>query len=481
MFNAFAAQSEIPGTLDGRQVLYKHKGFVLYQPMIYYLSKVLWDLPIKMFQIMMFSIILYFMVGLNMTDRGVHFFIFYLILLTTYLSFAAFCRMMGTYSVDLNTANRTAGIIMILLLVYNGYLIPFSQMKPWFSWIVWVNPLAYGFKALTLNEFVGQLFFCSTSTLVPPYPNVSIAYQACAIPGSQPGQDFVTGQDYIDARFGNMGNLWINWAATIAFFVLFTFVAMLGTELLEYGKGGISINVFKRQTRREKRKMAAAASASVAPDMAVVQVDAKAAETKDTKMFQGRPFTWSSLDYFVPVAKSQKQLLQNVAGHVVPGRMVALMGSSGAGKTTLLDVLAQRKTIGKVEGEVYLGSSPQGPDFKQITGYAEQTDNHMPTQTVREALMFSADLRQPPDISKEDKKKWVEEGWLSFVGGESEFTFSPILLASVIDLLEMRTIADAMVGTTESGLGISVEERKRLTIAVELVAKPEVWSTGSGL
>jgi ABC-type multidrug transport system ATPase subunit len=146
-----------------------------------------------------------------------------------------------------------------------------------------------------------------------------------------------------------------------------------------------------------------------------------------------------------------------------------------------LDVLAQRKTIGKVEGEVYLGSSPQGPDFKQITGYAEQTDNHMPTQTVREALMFSADLRQPPDISKEDKKKWVEEGWLSFVGGESEFTFSPILLASVIDLLEMRTIADAMVGTTESGLGISVEERKRLTIAVELVAKPEVWSTGSGL
>lgn len=63
LFNALAAQSEIPGTMDGRQVLYKHKGFVLYQPMIYYFSKVIWDIPIKMVQIMFFSVIFYFMVS----------------------------------------------------------------------------------------------------------------------------------------------------------------------------------------------------------------------------------------------------------------------------------------------------------------------------------------------------------------------------------------------------------------------------------
>lgn len=345
---------------------------------------------------------------------------------------------------------------MILFLVYNGYLIPFSQMKPWFSWIVWVNPLAYGYKALALNEFVGQNFYCTGNTLIPPYPNASIAYQACAIPGSTPGLDYVTGADYLAARFGDMGQIGLNLLATVCFFIGFTILAMIGTEWIEYGKGGISINVFKRKTRREKRAALAAMQASVAPEgVAVVNVDnpKAAGAAAEEKMFHGRPFTWKELNYYVPVNKGQRQLLMNVAGYVVPGRMVALMGSSGAGKTTLLDVLAQRKTIGKVDGEVYLGNAPQGPDFKQITGYAEQTDNHMPTQTVREALLFSADLRQPPDISKEDKRKWCEE---------------------VIDLLEMRSIADAMIGTVESGLGISVEERKRLTIAVELVAKPEI-------
>ncbi|KAI9011791.1 ABC-2 type transporter-domain-containing protein [Hyaloraphidium curvatum] len=452
LFNSLAAQSEIPGTMDGRQVLYKHKSFVLYQPMIYYFAKVVWDIPIKLVQILFFTVIFYFMVGLNMTDRGVHFGIFYFVLFLSYVSFAAFCRMMGTYSVDLNSANRAAGIIMILFLVYNGYLIPFNQMPPWFGWIVWVNPLAYGYKALALNEFVGQNFYCSGSTLIPPYPNASLAYQTCTIPGAVPGQDYVSGQDYLNARFGDMGHLWINVLALAVFFIGFTFLAMLGTELIEYGKGGISVNVYKKQKLRKKK-----AAVVPTPAATVVQVDGKgvqaAAADEDVQMFHGRPFTWMHLNYFVPVQKGQRQLLQNVAGYVVPGRMVALMGSSGAGKTTLLDVLAQRKTIGKVEGEVYLGSSPQGPDFKQITGYAEQMDVHMPTQTVREALVFSAELRQPPEISKAEKLKWVEE---------------------VIDLLEMRSIGDAMIGTTESGLGISVEERKRLTIAVELVAKPEI-------
>ncbi|KAG1420998.1 hypothetical protein G6F57_023609 [Rhizopus arrhizus] len=68
------------------------------------------------------------------------------------------------------------------------------------------------------------------------------------------------------------------------------------------------------------------------------------------------------------------------------------MGSSGAGKTTLLDVLARRKTIGKVDGRVYLNNEALLNDFERITGYCEQTDVHQPAVTVREALRFSAYL-----------------------------------------------------------------------------------------
>ncbi|KAJ1939675.1 ATP-binding cassette transporter snq2 [Linderina macrospora] len=129
------------------------------------------------------------------------------------------------------------------------------------------------------------------------------------------------------------------------------------------------------------------------------------------------------------------------------------MGSSGAGKTTLLDALSQRKTIGKLEGDILMNGKPQPGSFRRITGYAEQMDVHNPHSTVREALRFSAQLRQPGSVPDEERFQYVEH---------------------VIKLLGMTGIADCMVGEPESGEGISLEERKRLTIGVELVAKPKI-------
>ena len=50
------------------------------------------------------------------------------------------------------------------------------------------------------------------------------------------------------------------------------------------------------------------------------------------------------------------------------------MGASGAGKTTLLDVLAMRKTIGVVTGDVLIGGQPLGIEFQRGTAYCEQLD-----------------------------------------------------------------------------------------------------------
>jgi ATP-binding cassette subfamily G (WHITE) protein 2 (SNQ2) len=72
--------------------------------------------------------------------------------------------------------------------------------------------------------------------------------------------------------------------------------------------------------------------------------------------------------------------------------------------------------------------------------------------TVRESLEFSALLRQPRTTSREEKLRYVDV---------------------ILDLLEMHNIADCLVGTS-GGVGLSIEQRKRLTIAVELVAKPSV-------
>lgn len=160
-----------------------------------------------------------------------------------------------------------------------------------------------------------------------------------------------------------------------------------------------------------------------------------------------KTFTWEGLNYHVPVPGGTKQLLTDVYGYVKPGTLTALMGASGAGKTTCLDVLAQRKNIGVITGDILVDGRPLNSDFARGTAYAEQMDVHEGTATIREAMRFSAYLRQPAEISKEEKDAYVEE---------------------MIELLELQDLADAIVD------GLGVEARKRLTIGVELASKPEL-------
>lgn len=89
--------------------------------------------------------------------------------------------------------------------------------------------------------------------------------------------------------------------------------------------------------------------------------------------------------------------------------------------------------------------------FQRKTGYVQQQDVHLSTCSVRESLEFSALLRQPSDVPREDKLAHVEE---------------------VIRLLEMEEYADAIVGIP--GEGLNIEQRRRLTIGIELAAKPEL-------
>jgi len=135
-----------------------------------------------------------------------------------------------------------------------------------------------------------------------------------------------------------------------------------------------------------------------------------------------------------------------------------------------VDVLASRKNIGVISGEKLIDGMPPGTDFQRGTSYAEQLDvvstsnkmhneriifnlwfQHESQTSVREALRFSADLRQPYSTPQAEKYAYVEE---------------------IIALLEMEDIADAIIGDQEAGL--AVEQRKRVTIGVELAAKPEL-------
>ncbi|KAJ0976467.1 hypothetical protein J5N97_018432 [Dioscorea zingiberensis] len=174
---------------------------------------------------------------------------------------------------------------------------------------------------------------------------------------------------------------------------------------------------------------------------------------------------WTSVTYYgigySPEAEMKEQgymrkklqLLHNITGAFRPGVLSVLMGVSGAGKTTLLDVLSGRKTGGVIEGDIRIGGYPKAQaTFARISGYCEQTDIHSPQITVEESVIYSAWLRLPSDINSKTRSEFVDE---------------------VLETIELDGIKDALVGIPGIS-GLSTEQRKRLTIAVELVANPSI-------
>lgn len=95
-----------------------------------------------------------------------------------------------------------AAIIILALVIYTGFTIPVGDMHPWFRWINYIDPVAYAFEALMINEFHNRRIPCTT--FVPQggaYDGASGDQRICATTGALPGDDFVDGDRYLEVNF----------------------------------------------------------------------------------------------------------------------------------------------------------------------------------------------------------------------------------------------------------------------------------------
>lgn len=111
-------------------------------------------------------------------------------------------------------------------------------------------------------------------------------------------------------------------------------------------------------------------------------------------------FSWSSLTVTVKsrATKQPLRILDNVAGIVHAGEMLAIMGPSGSGKTTLLNALAHRVAAAgaTTTGQVSLNGLPATRSMiRDLSTYVEQDDALIGSLTVRETMMFAARLALP--------------------------------------------------------------------------------------
>ena len=457
LFLGWVQLSELMKAVSGRVVVARHGDYAFYRPSAVVVARVLLDMPVIFVQVAIFGIIMYFMANLDV-DVG-KFFIYELFVYTATFSIIALYRMFASLSPSIDDAVRFSGIALNLLIIYIGYVIPkqtLTSERIWFGWLYHINPVSYAFEGVLANEFSGRVMQCDPSMLVPSGPNIDARYQSCALTGSEPGAPTVTGSAYLETSFSyTRSHLWRNWIVLVACCVLYISVTIIAAEVFSFPGAGGGATIFKKTKKakniaqlerkepdEEKTKAAAHIHSSRSSAMTIGKDDLAGQIAPSRSVF-----TFENVEYTVPYQGGTRKLLNKVNGYVKPGMMVALMGASGAGKTTLLNTLAHRQTTGVVGGDFLVDGRPLGVEFQRGTGFCEQMDLHDASATIREALEFSAILRQDRSIPRAAKMEYVDK---------------------IIELLELQDIQDALI------MSLDVEQRKRLTIGVELAAKPSL-------
>ena len=435
---AFGGISEVPAMIQFKQVVVKHTEAGFFQELPYMISAAISALPVAMMESILFDCIIYWMCGFSQ-DAG-RFFFFLLLHFLTGLALFSFFRVVAFMAPSPDVAIAIVNPITGIAIMFGGFLITRKKIANWLIWCYWANPFTWAFNALALNEFE------------------SADYSSLEPDGMSKGEKFLrTYQISTDSR-GKWGG--------VGFLAVFFFIASISAAiLLSTSKGKRSAHHNSAGQTQEEKDIHSTDSGSTC---ITIQGSANGSgnSTQGAELpFERMSLSFDDISYYVQVpaddssvasqakeAKGrtiQKRLLNQVTGYAKPGSVTALMGSSGAGKTTLMDVLAQRKSSGKVSGTISLNGVPVtgAAQTGRVLAYCEQADHHFLLSTVEEALEFSARLRLSSSVTEAERKAFVKH---------------------ILHELEMDAMASRLVSTLAPG------ERKRLTIGVELASNSPI-------
>ena len=133
-----------------RPIVEKHDRYAFYYPFTEGVTSMLCDLPNKLGTSIIFNVTLYFMTNLRRTAPA--FFIYYLFNFVVLLAMSMYFRMVGSVSRRMEQTMAPSSIAVMLCSVYAGFVIPVPYMVPWLGWFRFINPLAYVYESLMINE-----------------------------------------------------------------------------------------------------------------------------------------------------------------------------------------------------------------------------------------------------------------------------------------------------------------------------------------
>ncbi|MFQ6664246.1 hypothetical protein Gotur_031430 [Gossypium turneri] len=436
MFNGTA---ELAMTVFRLPVFYKQRDFLFYPAWAFGLPIWVLRIPLSLMESGIWIALTYYTIGFApAASRFFRQFLAFFGIHQMALSLFRFIAAIGRTEV---VANTLGTFTLLLVFVLGGFIIAKNDIEPWMIWGYYVSPMMYGQNAIVMNEFLDERWSANNTDPRIDAPTV--------------GKVLLKTRGFFTEEYW----FWICVGALFAFSLVFN-ILFIGALTFLNPLGGSKAVVVNEDEKKTKNPY----SGGRIPEG--IHMKARNSSNNPRKgmvlPFQPLSLAFNHVNYYVDMPAEMKtqgievdrlQLLRDVSGAFRPGILTALVGVSGAGKTTLMDVLAGRKTGGYIEGHISVsGYTKNQATFARVSGYCEQNDIHSPHVTVYESLLYSAWLRLASDTDTSTRKMFVEE---------------------VMELVELKPLRNALVGLP--GIeGLSTEQRKRLTIAVELVANPSI-------
>ncbi|RZC64007.1 hypothetical protein C5167_025764 [Papaver somniferum] len=442
-FNGF---SELAMTVVKLPVFYKQRDLLFYPAWAYSLPTWILKIPITFVEVGVWVFMTYYVIGF---DPNIERLLrqFFLLLFVNQMAAGLF-RSAAAVGRNMIVANTIGSFVLLIVLALGGFILSRDNVKSWWIWGYWMSPLMYGTNAVLVNEFYGD-----------QWKKVL------------PGTNETLGEAVIKSRgfYADPSWYWIGVGALLGYVILFNLVFTLALTYLNPSKNSRTIiddDSSSNKTGEEMELTSSRKSSSTSRNSGERMIPTNEVDGNKKRgmvlPFQPLSITFDEIKYSVDmplemktegVTEDRLELLKGISGAFRPGVLTALMGVSGAGKTTLMDVLAGRKTGGHIDGNIMISGYPKKQEtFARISGYCEQNDIHSPHVTIYESVLYSAWLRLPEEVKPETRKMFIEE---------------------VMELVELSSLRGALVGLPGVN-GLSTEQRKRLTIAVELVANPSI-------
>ncbi|KAH9289369.1 hypothetical protein KI387_033486 [Taxus chinensis] len=468
---------QLPLNMLQRPILYKQRSQRFFRVSSYCVAHSVVNLPQTLLEALLYTLCVYFLVGLSLGEYGVMFFEYLVLLFLVAYFGSSLVFLLSAIAPNTEVGNALAGLIVSIFLLFSGFVIYPSIIPAYWKWLLYINPLYWantnfcnmqysqGYRR-PCSEFEKEMAYCTAFPAMP------------------------VGNAYLKYYQLKEEKQWlrVSYAILLGWIVLTNILALMAIKMIEFNQTTQSLPQ-KRScpswTNADEDVEQISGSSHVT-DCSVEnisefsfpgglnkaethvldqEIDDNSFDTSQVEITVNENaqipvlpliLSFESINFTKPDPRTRgkRVVLDSVSGYTKPGTTLALIGSSKSGKSTLLKCLAGRTPIGDCNGEILVNGFKMKPaTYSRLIGFAERLDAHQPFLSVKESLQFSASLRLGRNIDTKDSKLHVE---------------------FVLESLGLQNFSDQLIGSLKDATGWTFEIVKKITIAVELAANPSI-------